>query len=215
LIGRRTWINRGTADEALELSCLAIKHELKSFYQKYRREHPQEKLTQIGSFNKKLLGDTAEPKLKTKGAETWGFCLYLLSKMAGITRLLDSSLTKMYKAGLALEALIRLWRPHGRHLPTHVVQTSFDLYSKYCLLTEGVAALELPKRHLVCHLLAKLPQMGNPQQYADWLDESLNKDLKKACRTVSQSTFERFLLLRFQETLRRSSKKRKAAGLSG
>ena len=210
LITRRTWVNRGTADENLELSCLAIKHELKNFYKRHRTNRPLDNLTHISTFSKKLLGDTADQKLKTKGAETWGMFLYLLWKMSTIAHKLCPLLCALYQAGLALEALIRLWKQHGRNLPAHVVQKSFDLFANFCLLTEGVEELQQPKRHLVCHLLAKLRTLGNPSQYANWLDESLNKDLKKACRTVSQCTFEKFLLLRFRETLRRVCLKRKA-----
>ena len=42
---------------------------------------------------------------------------------------------------------------------------------------------------------------GNPQAYATWLDEALNKTLKAACRQQSQATFERAVLLRMEKLI--------------
>ncbi len=123
---------------------------------------------------------------------------------------LDTELRALLRAGRALEQMIRLWRIHGRNLPPAAIQQSYDLWLRFCVATHEMEDLFTPKRHLVAHLLGKLGLLGNPQQYANWLDESLNKDLKRSCRIVSQSTFERFLLLRMRELLRRSSLKRKA-----
>ena len=67
----------------------------------------------------------------------------------------------------------------------------------------------MPKRHLFVHLLSKINWFGNPTRYSVWLDEGLHHRLKLACRTVSQSTFETFLLLRMQELLGREGVKRK------
>ena len=44
-----------------------------------------------------------------------------------------------------------------------------------------------------------LPRLGNPTLYSNWLDEALNRVLKKACRGISQRTFEASLLVRMPD----------------
>ena len=65
-----------------------------------------------------------------------------------------------------------------------------------------------PKHHIVFHLMAKIPLLGNHQLYATWLDEALNKVLKTSCRNASQAVFERTVLLRMRELLRQWTKQK-------
>ena len=60
----------------------------------------------------------------------------------------------------------------------------------------------VPKHHLVFHLLLKSSFHGNPCYYATWLDESLNKVLKSACKNACAATFEGSVLLRMKELLK-------------
>jgi hypothetical protein len=62
----------------------------------------------------------------------------------------------------------------------------------------------IPKHHLLFHLLYKSRFQGNPTQYATWLDESLNKTLKAACKNASVATFESGVLLRMRDLLKKS-----------
>ncbi len=73
LIVSHVWTAAGTLEEVQELSALAIRNDLKSFYKAHRTERPGDNLTQVGNFTKKMLGDHSDQKLKTKGAETWFF----------------------------------------------------------------------------------------------------------------------------------------------
>jgi hypothetical protein len=59
-----------------------------------------------------------------------------------------------------------------------------------------------PKYHLMFHLLYQSRFHGNPTYYATWLDESLNKTLKAACKHASHMTFEGSVLLKMRELLR-------------
>ena len=68
-------------------------------------------------------------------------------------------------------------------------------------LTSHLDELQLPKRHVVSHMLERLHDFGNPMAYANWLDEHLNKLLKKACQAVSQQTFEMGLVQRMRFVL--------------
>ena len=67
--------------------------------------------------------------------------------------------------------------------------------------TQHIPERMLPKRHLTTHLLARVDFQGNPRLYANWQDESVNKTLKLACRTMSQTTFEPMLFLRMRHLL--------------
>ena len=82
-------------------------------------------------------------------------------------------------------------------------QKAMDKWLSHLTHTQKDQRLQLPKRHLIVHLIQDIVKFGNPRLYACWLDESLNRDLKLSCRTVSQSTFETFLLLRMRERMKR------------
>ena len=88
----------------------------------------------------------------------------------------------------------------------------FTCWNQLLCLTDDLDDLETPKRHAMAHLLKDMASMGNPTRYANWLDESYNRMLKNCCRTVSQATFESFLLVRMSYLLshERSGLKRKA-----
>ena len=68
-------------------------------------------------------------------------------------------------------------------------------WKMFCAATSGMEALHTPKRHAMGHMICSTPLKGNPRCYSNWLDESLNRLLKKACRQLSQATFEQTLLL--------------------
>ena len=65
-----------------------------------------------------------------------------------------------------------------------------------------------PKHHIIYHLLHKMGYQGNPRNYATWLDESLNKLLKRCCRETSVVTFERCVLARMRSLLCEKGSKR-------
>ncbi len=87
------------------MSALAIRNDLKSFYKAHRTECPGDNLTQVGNFTKKMLGDHSDKKLKTKGAETWVFFLFLLRKLQAVHSQVGVIATTMLKAGRELESM--------------------------------------------------------------------------------------------------------------
>ena len=60
----------------------------------------------------------------------------------------------------------------------------------------------VPKHHVIFHPLQQTMDKGNPWFYSAWLDESLNKQLKNACKHASQMTFESTLLMKMREILK-------------
>ena len=199
------WGRAKTAEETFEVSVLAIRHELKAFYKRRHQEHPGENLTRV-KFGKKTLGDHSNRKLATKAAETWGFLLFLIDKLP------NTKFGDMLAAARHLEEIVGIWNAGGTVLTAPATQRMFDAWNGFLMLTTSVEDLRLPKRHLFVHLLARANHFGNPKLYANWTDEGLNRQLKLACRTVSQATFEPFLLLRMQELLPKVGVKRKHCG---
>jgi hypothetical protein len=57
------------------------------------------------------------------------------------------------------------------------------------------------KHHLVVHLIANTGFHGNPNKYSTWVDESLNKVLKAACKNASPLRFDQSVLLRMRDLL--------------
>ena len=99
--------------------------------------------------------------------------------------------------------IIEVWNNAGPVLLQMEQERTVHLWKRHLHLTDEVDELRLPTRHLVTHLVVGSAFFGDPKAYSCWLDESLNRELKKSCRTVSQTkTFEAFLLLRMRERLR-------------
>ena len=76
-----------------------------------------------------------------------------------------------------------------------------EYWETFVSLTEADARQLIPKRHLMFHLLTEIPKFWNPRLYAVWVDEALNRELKAACRQLSQVTFEAAILLPFPQNL--------------
>ena len=208
MISSFVWGRTGTNEETLETAILACRFELNSFFKRRHGQHPEELLTRF-KFSRRVIGDWSSRKLGTKAAETWSFLLFLLDKLGAGVGVLGDVGTKFLTAGRHLEEIVLLWRNAGLAFTPVQYQHCFDAWNGFLRLTADVEELEMPKRHLFVHLLSKINWFGNPTRYSVWLDEGLNHRLKLACRTVSQSTFETFLLLRMQELLGREGVKRK------
>ena len=58
------------------------------------------------------------------------------------------------------------------------------------LVLAKALGLLLPKDHLMVHLTHRAVALGNPWRYTTFLDESLNKELKRVLRLCHQATFE-------------------------
>lgn len=114
-----------------------------------------------------------------------------------------------HEASHALDDMMAIWKTAGTTLTNLEVRRSMDHYSHFLSVTEFVDEAKTPKRHLFIHLIKKIPWFGNPWRYACFLDESLNKELKLACKTISQAAFEFTSLLNFREESSRFIRKRK------
>ena len=59
----------------------------------------------------------------------------------------------------------------------------------------------LPKHYLWLHLSSEAEHKGNPQFYDTFVDETLNKTLKAACKGAHQCTFEPTVMVRMRKLL--------------
>ena len=186
---------------AIQVNTLSVRH---AYYQWHRRRHaanPLERLTRIGDFGSKVFGTTPDSSLKTKGAECWSLLLFLVDHLAD--RVMPSTVAQLLNGARALVRMITIWKTSGPSLPTSAVQESYDCWNDFVHATQWCDELNIPKKHMVLHMLERLTEAGNPTYYSNWLNESLNKLLKQCCRNVSQHTFESGLLIRMRALLRK------------
>lgn len=196
------WGFHGTRHETIENACLAIRQDLRVWYNAHQLANPDDRITRIGTFKRRHLREPDDKKLRTKGAETWGIVLFLVARLEREVIRMGAEAGRRCAAGQELVRMNRVWQSSPWRMSAAAIQATFDAWNRFLALTDGMAALETPKRHMMAHLLERQRIQGNPRQYANWLDESLNSELKSACRNTSQVTFERSVLLRMAHFLR-------------
>ena len=111
----------------------------------------------------------------------------------------------------AAESLIRwmeICRSEGMVLSAAAVQQHCDSMKRHLRFIQDLVALT-PKHHLWVHLTIIARLLGNPLTYHTFLDESLNKVLKKTCTGAHQMRFEKSVLNRMREYLSRHCAQRK------
>ena len=69
--------------------------------------------------------------------------------------------------------------------------------------------LFIPKHHLMVHVNDRAPFHGNPWKYTTFLDESLNKDLKKCLRLCHQANFEAMAFTKVEAVMLRGVKRQR------
>ena len=79
---------------------------------------------------------------------------------------------------------------------------------KWCRFIELTKSFdfETPKTHLMVHLNDRAKLHGNPWLYTTFLDESLNRELKKVLRLCHQRNFETMGLLKIVTVLENRAK---------
>ena len=211
LINDGFWGRRDTIEELVHVAALLIRGELRAFYTTRHASNPQEGLTRIFGSMKKKIGTHAIPKLALKAAETWGFLKYLIQRMGEDLEVVKNlGHFKMYLACKALEELVTTWNESDINMNDAQIQRSYDCWNRFALYSKDMEGVDIPKKHLVTHLLDEISFFWEPKRYANWIDESLNRELKYGLRLVSQAPFESFALLRFRAFLKGGGLKRKA-----
>jgi hypothetical protein len=81
-----------------------------------------------------------------------------------------------------------------------------EIWNKFARASR-VLDISLPKTHLMFHVNYRSVLQGNPWYHTTFLDESLNKTLKKVLRLCHQTAFEQMAFAKLAEVLRRSAKR--------
>ena len=100
----------GNLDELLQTSLVAMNNQLDAWYKNRHMQYPEEKLTRITKLSAGKLGIKSNPKCETKGAQTWGFLLYLLEVLEDripTMREEREHAEKLLKSGRALAGLVK------------------------------------------------------------------------------------------------------------
>jgi len=100
-----------TAEETFQISVLAMRHELLQWYKDVKGVHPG--LTRLSDLTVKMFGTSAEPKLKMKGAETWGFLLFLVYLLEKHLATLGAEGARYLRAGKALVGIVTAFEGVG------------------------------------------------------------------------------------------------------
>ena len=78
LFNSKVWGNlESTDEEQLIVSVHALRAELMSWYTARAQQHPQEQLSKLADLTFNMVGTPADPKLKLKAPEVYGFTLFL------------------------------------------------------------------------------------------------------------------------------------------
>ena len=118
----------GTADENLQRSVLILRSHLFNFYNEYEAAHPGKTLTRLSDLTAKMVGTKADPKCRTKGAETYGVAPFLVGFLAKHIDFLGAGCKRMRRAGYVLLKMIEIWNESGHSMSRASRQ---DLVHKY------------------------------------------------------------------------------------
>ena len=91
------------------------------------------------------------------------------------------------------EAMVRyldITRDGGPILKPAECQQLMDAVLRFLDVRADAGISFVPKMHLMLHLAAQSRRLGNPLIDATWKDESLNRELAKACGAAHPSVFE-------------------------
>ena len=102
LIDAHVYGNLGNAAENLKAGVLVMRSRLMNFYTRY-----PEKVTRVADFTPKMVGTRGDPKMKTKGAETWGVALFLIDELHSHPM---PNGNQLYHAGVCLKKIVTIWK---------------------------------------------------------------------------------------------------------
>ena len=87
-------------------------------------------LTRVADFTPKMLGNPNDQRLKTKGAETWGVALFLLSELRERGHFLGADGDRLIHAGEMLNKIARTWKDNDWSIPRDAAKDTARADSK-------------------------------------------------------------------------------------
>ena len=100
------------AEDAIVSNMLVMRRNLFDFYKRHHVQFPNAVLTQVSDWLPSMIGSFTEQKCKTKGAETWGICLFVIDELCKFQARVDGW-QRLERAGRCLEGLVLVWRSQG------------------------------------------------------------------------------------------------------
>ena len=205
LIDSNLWSGPEPTQEMRQLTSLsALQQELLHFYTQYDRAHKGHPLTRAPTLKPATIWIGANRRLKLKAMETWGFALFLLDILMRRQGYLGEKGRSLLRAGSLMRQLLMHLKSCPANLSVIQAQHGLDLW-KQTMIMSAELEFEMPKSHMMFHMLVRAQFLGNPLRYQTFLDESLNKTMKRVLRLCHQANFERSALLKLTETLSRPS----------
>jgi hypothetical protein len=199
-----------TAEEKLAVAAVMVRRELFEWYGDNTQRREGESVSRLADLTVKMIGSMDSPTLKLKGMETYGFLCFLCFLLGKLNDFVGEAGQTVLQAGEALEEYVQLLKAHGAVLPPHAVQRATEIYNRHIRLMGSLDIEDWtkPKHHLMFHINHRSSFFGNPWFYTTFLDEGLNKNLKKMLRNCHHMRFETLALCRAPEMLARWRRKR-------
>jgi hypothetical protein len=89
-----------------------------SWYTARAQQHPQEQLSKLADLTFNMVGTPADPKLKLKAAEAYGFTLFLCDILCKVLNRVPSNGRGLLEAGQCLERIVHIMTSQGVRLST-------------------------------------------------------------------------------------------------
>ena len=158
---------RGSLEEQIQVGIIAMGNMLDHWYKRRHAADREEGLTRITKLSRGRFGTMQDQFFKAKGAETWGFMLFLLDILDTHKDRLPQEAQVLLSAGRALEELMDVFDNAETRMTNSEIQRAWDCYMRFLTLTREFDDFKMPKRHVFLHLLESLPDLGNPKRYAN------------------------------------------------
>jgi hypothetical protein len=119
LFNSKVWGNlESTDEEQLIVSVHALRAELMSWYTARAQQHHQEQLSKLADLTINMVGTPADPKLKLKAAEAYGFTLFLCDILCKVLDKVPSNGRGLLEAGQCLARIVHIMTSQGVRLST-------------------------------------------------------------------------------------------------
>ena len=188
-----------------DLCLRLIKQDLVLWYRRFEHDFPRVTVTRISNLTPKMVGPHQSKKIKLKAMEAHGMLRYLVPTLRANSVLLGAKGAQLASAGECLLALSDIMKDMDVEPGLEAVHSALECWKTYIGIVRPVFEDDFsPKHHMMFHLLLRCARQGKPALYYNFMDESLNKDLKKILRNVHQVAFERLGLLKAREYLKRA-----------
>jgi hypothetical protein len=178
-------------------------HQLRSclwpWYRARKLANPHVDITEVQDLTLQMLGGKpSHQTLNTKAAETKGLVPFVLDMLKQHrARLGECEVDHLIGAGDALQGYFELLEDAPRNVPTLVLQRMYDCVKRHLVLCKKAHVPLKPKHHQVLHMVARTAKHGNPNYYATFTDEGINRLLKKVGQSAHRAVWEMRVFLHF------------------